>query len=184
MNASTQKVLFDIWALLKPFVTPVLILGGGWFLLEKVFKLGELHKEFETFGIDITDVKSKLSKVINNLQAISSHLVIKTGLDSNLLQTMSPLRLTTKGLSLLVKSGFDKIFKENKDEFIEIVNKNNPKSLLEIDEASSKTMESLRNDDRLTKFKDVAFENGTTIDMLLKICAIYLRDEAAKELLK
>ena len=167
------------------------LVGQGFILwvANKIFKFGQLHNRFTTlekhFGKlenQFDKLKDKLGKVVINIHSIKAFLVTEKAFDAKVITAMSPVRLTDKGTELVKKTGFDKIYIEDKQDFIKKFKSRNVKTLADIDGASNEILEVMKGGKRLSHFKDVAFQNGTTLDLLLKLCAIYLRDEVAKEL--
>lgn len=167
-----------------PLVLAAISSGFTVFLLKTIFNLGGKNKEFDTALIDIKDLKKDVKKLLSHMDKVVTHLVNKTGLDTGLFSSASPLALMTKGKEILNKSGFKKIYKDNKTWFIEEIKKYDVKTLADIDEASIKVMEKCRDSNQFANFKELAFQNGLPIDVFLRVLSIYLRDEAAKEILK
>lgn len=179
----SQQLIASFWSYISPFITPLVLVGGIWFLLERVFKLGSLHTEFKTVVTDLKDLKRKSDAVISNLNVICANLVIKTGLEAKLLQSMSPVKLTSKGEDLVKKAGFDQLYIKGKQKFLKEVKEKKSGSLSDLDDTTLEIINNMHNSNSLGNLKEIAFENGISLEVLLKILSIYLRDEVAKELL-
>lgn len=165
--------LLSYLGLTRETVVPLLIFGAiGYILISS--KIQEVKE----------DLRIKIDNIIRNIIAIKGHLVTNLNMKAELFVAMSPVILTEKGAKLLKRSDFDKIYTGNKGWFIEKIKRRNPEKLSEIDEISGEIMESLRDHEWLKDFKEIAFQNGITVDLLLRVCAIYLREEVAKEILK
>lgn len=181
-NVNWNSILQNpfIQYILSPFVVFSIIL----FFAYKILNLGELKQKFNQALGDIDELKKDGKKLLSHVDIIKTHLVTSGGLSASLFGPGSPLKLLKAGIKLLEASGFKKIYKDNKDWFIDEVEKYNIKTLADIDEASFKVMEKCRNNSKLANFKELAFQNGVSLDILLRVLSIYLRDEVAKELLK
>ena len=145
--------------------------------------MGGLNQKFISTIEDISDLKKDVKKLVSHVDKIISHLAIKTGLSADLFASNSPIVLLKKGIELLEKSGFKKIFKDNKEYFLSEVKKYNIKTLSDLDEASYKVIEKIKEEGKFMDYKEVAFQNGVIIDVLLKVFSIYMREIFAKELL-
>jgi hypothetical protein len=89
----------------------------------------------------------------------------------------SPLSLTERGSSLLVDSGAERFVDEHFDELMEGVNRLNPKTAYDIQEDAKKVIEGLQADDRINPIKEFLFEDGSTLEELVAVMGIYLRDK-------
>ena len=161
-------------------VSPAVVFSFVLFVAYKILNLGSLIEQFKTVTKDVENLKSDNKKLLGHIYIIKTHLVDKTGLDSGLFGAASPLRLLQKGEDLLNKSGFKKVFEENKEWFVDEVKKYKVKNIAEIDEATFKIMSKCRDNDKFIDYKQIAYLNGVSIDVLLRICSIYLRDEISK----
>ena len=56
-------------------------------------------------------------------------------------------------------------------------------TLSDLDEATFKIMGKCRDDEMFMDYKEIAFQNGVIVDVLLKVFAIYMRDELKDEVL-
>lgn len=164
-------------------ISPAIVFSIILFTAYKLTNLGEFKERFNKSLEDIKDFKKDMKRLTSNMDVVKTHLVTKSGLDANLFAAGSPLELLSAGKKLLNFSGFIKIYKDNKDWFIDEIKKYKPKTLADIDEASIKVLEKCKNDDKFADFKQIAFQNGVSIDVLLKTLSIYLRDEVSKEIL-
>ena len=55
-----------------------------WFILEKVYKFGELTQQFKYLQEDMKYVKKEVRRISRHLDIIKTFLVSKHGLDANL----------------------------------------------------------------------------------------------------
>jgi len=187
ISALTQNTTSLDWSailnnqFIQYVVSPAVVFTVGCFILAKVFKLGEFKEEISKTLDKVKDLEKDVKKLLSHVDIIRTNLVTKGGLDASLFAATSPLKLLEKGIKLLEDSGFKNIYSNNKEMFINEVKKYEVKTLADIDEASLKVMEKCRDDSKLANFKEIAFQNGVSLDVLLRVLAIYLRDELAKE---
>jgi len=166
-----------------PAIVWIIVVTVVGFLFARVYKFGEFINKARTALGTVTDLDKEVKKLNNHVVIIKTHLVDKTGLDANLFGPGSPLKLLPGGIKILEKTGFKHIYTENKKWFIEEAKKYKFNTLAEIDETSLKIIEHCSKEKKFADYKEIAFQNGITIDVLLRILAIYLRDELAKEIL-
>ena len=165
-------------------ISPAIVFSVVLFLVYKFMKLGELKQMFKQSITDIGELKSDVKKIKSNMQVVKTHLVTQQGVDANLFASSSPLELKPKGIKLLKESGFKNIYKNNKDWFIEEISKYNPLTLADLDETSFKVLEKCNDIRKFADFKQIAFQHGVSLELLLRVLSIYLRDEVAKTIFK
>jgi hypothetical protein len=165
-------------------LSPAVCMGIVIFIFARVYKLGGFMQKIQTAFNSLNSLSESVQKLDKHVGVIKTYLVTNQGLDSGLFGPGSPLKLLPAGLKLLEKTGFKKIYKDNKKWFIEEAKKYNHKTEAEIDEASYKVMQHCHDKKEFTNFKEIAFQNGVSIDVLLRALSIYLREELVKELLK
>lgn len=188
-SATSQNLSLIDWNIIfqNPFVqyvlSPAIALSIVLFIAYKLLNLGELKQKFVQSLKDVDDLKKDSKKLLSHVDIMKTHLVTNDGLNANLFAPGSPLQLLDKGKKLLQDSRFEEIYKENKTWFLDEIKKNKINTLADIDDASMRVIEKCRDNQKYCNFKEIAFENGVSLDVLLKVLAIYLRDEAAKELL-
>lgn len=69
---------------LQYLLSPAVAAAFIWFLLEKVYKLGELSREFKYMQEDIKEMKKEIRRISRHLDIIKTFLVSKHGLDASL----------------------------------------------------------------------------------------------------
>lgn len=153
------------------------------FIFKFVFKLGETNTVVHTAVSDITQLKSDVRKLLSHVDVMKTHLVNSGGLQAGLFAPGSPLKLTPKGEAILELSRFKKIYEENKEWFENEVVKYNVKNDSDIDEASYKLMLKCANEKKFTDYKEIAFQNGVQLEVLIRVISIYLRDQLIKKVL-
>ncbi len=185
-NIVSQKTdwafLFDS-PFIKYLLSPAVVFAVILFVAYKLLNIGKLLQKFDDALKDIDKLDRNMQRLLSHMDIVKTHLVTKTGMDASLFASGSPVFLLKKGKELLNLSGFKTIYTNNKDWFINQFRRETISTLADIDSHSLEVMENMRDDPKLENFKNIAFDNGTSVDVLLRVCAIYLRDEVAKEIL-
>jgi len=189
MSAVPQRTTSFDWNTIvnNPYISymtsPAIVFGILLCVIITSFKLGGFKQELSDYEKDIESLKKDVKKLLSHVDIIKTHLSDKSGLDTHLFSAESPLRLLEKGKELLRKSGFENIYKNNKSWFISQIKSHKVKTESDIDEASLKVLEKCRENNKFMDFKEIAFQNGITPDVLLRVLSIYLRDTLSKEIL-
>ena len=146
----------------------VLVVTLAWHSRGYADKIDFLYKKFPKFEIAL----------IRLLSALGQKEILEAFVGSG-----SPLHLTSAGEQMLEESGFYKFFETNRNYLINEVKKLKPKVRFDIEEAAKKVMFELPED--LPDFgpiKEYAYKKGRPLVRMLSAYAIYLRDQAIKEL--
>ena len=169
--------------LLKYLSTPALLLSMAIWILYQTFRFGKFSERFDNLCKQINKLLGEFQTTKKDVGIIKTILISKFGVEAELFSTTTPLTLTAKGKKLLEKSGFREMYKQEKDYFLNTIREKNPKTAAEIDKVAKEIMFALEDEEKLSKFKETAFESGVELPLLLQVCAIYLRNKAIKELL-
>lgn len=161
---------------------PVLIVGAIVWIFNRIYKLGTLNEQFNNLTNLVKDLNKGFERLDKTVSNITTYLAVALGADKNLFGSQSPLKLTKEGRKLLKATGFIDIYKDQKDYFLNKIRKNNPQTEAEVDESATQIMNGYDDKKHLSKFKQVAYENGVVLPTVLKLLAIYLREQAIKEL--
>jgi hypothetical protein len=168
--------------ILQYIISPAVMITAVLWVLSKSFNLGQIVKQIDDTAKDIDSLKKDSKHLINHVSIMKTHLVTNSGLDANLFGPGSPLKLLPNGKKLLNKSKFVSTYNENKDWFVTKVEDYEIISLADLDEACSHILYEFKDTTEFINFKEVSFNNGVTVDVLIKVLAIYLRNELSKEL--
>lgn len=182
MNEFEQFLIESAPNFLSQLVTPTLVLSGIWFLFQYVFKLGGIKTKFDSLQKSVEDLSKKSSSIINNVTVIKTHLVDRSGIDAQLFQTMSPITLTSTGKKLIDEIGFSVYVKKHNEQLKKIFLENKADTLLKVDELSESHVLDLFEKGEFPSYDNEAFQRGITLEVLLRGCALYLRNHIAKEL--
>lgn len=151
----------------------VALLGGIGFFVKKIFdKTESLETGFKPVVPAIVEIQGKFSEAGHN---ILFPLTVTPG---------SPLQLTDYGKQLMQDSGFNGILADNNNRkvLVDFVIAMNPQTEYDVQECSTKSIEKLleNNNPILTPLKDYAYNNGLSIDILVKPAGILLRDKVLR----
>ncbi|MBP9759308.1 hypothetical protein KBD45_06455 [Candidatus Dojkabacteria bacterium] len=163
-------------------VSPAIVIGIVIWVVYKLLNLGEIKEKFFKALEEIKELKSDVKKLVTDVTIIRTHEIESGGITAQAFAPGSPLKLLPRGLIILEASGFKKIYQDNKEWFIDEVKKYNVKTLSDVDDACYQLVQQCGTDSKFANYKEISFQNGITIDILLKILSIYLRDEVAKQI--
>ena len=132
-------------------------------------------------------IENKVDKMDNKINKIDSRVSYIEGRISNALENSlapghSPRKLNEEGKRIFDESKIENIVIENKDMLFDAVKKENPQTAYDVQETAKKAMNLLQeNSDILIRLKNGAFKAGASIESVLFVGSIYLRDIALKE---
>ncbi len=113
----------------------------------------------------------------HNVQAISNYLIRNhRDFDPSILKMMSPYQIQQGGYDILEKSKFIEIFKNNKNAFFDCVDKNSPKTKLDIENYSIACYSMLFDKDFMTPLKTYLYNNPDNRDVFPVLAGVYIRD--------
>ncbi len=132
----------------------------------------------------VDDLKEDKDKIFIKLEALRSDVdtlkefkVYATKfIDKNLYQAQSALSLTELGKELVEKSGFIKIFSNEKDNLVKMLEKKNPKTKYDVQEMARELMDELKGYPAFSSIKSYAYTSGKDVGQILRAGAILLRD--------
>ena len=114
--------------LFQYLISPALIVGFLLFFCIRIFKLGELSIKFKTLLKDVEGLKTDSNKVTKDVGVIRTHLISSLGMKAELFTSSSPITLQPKGEEILEKSGFKKIYEDDKEPFVSKIKQLNVKN--------------------------------------------------------
>lgn len=142
-----------------------------------IFYLGALHYRIGKFCDDHPRIQQSLIRISEIL------LQKKMATDRVYTASASPITLTEEGKKAIAESGFMTFYETNKRTLIDRIQKKNPKTIADLEEACKNIMLSI--EDTLPSFdllKQFAYKKGEPISQILFAGAIALRDILQKEL--
>ena len=100
---------------------------------------------------------------------------------SKFIKTKSPFALTEEGKKLLEDSGGKLYIEQNKEELIKQIGAKNPNSAYDVQEYAKAVITEKSSDESFKEIKDYLFKNGLTLDLIVGVMGISLRDIALPE---
>lgn len=182
MNVAQPFFFHYVELFIQYLLSPAIVGAVLYFAFSRTLQLGEVRKDFETLKDDVAELKKKTTGLTSNVTVIRTHLVDKAGLNADLFKIMSPLSLARSGKRLVKAVGFVDFVKENEASIQAFFKKQKPKTLLELDELSESFVTSMYEAGKLGNYENEAFKRGLYLEVLLRACALYLRDYFAKVL--
>jgi hypothetical protein len=127
----------------------------------------------------LDDLKETMDKAKHNIKFICDSLTqSKIKFDPTYLRAFSPLQLTDKGIEIINAVEFNKIFNENKPDFINFINSENPKTRYDTELSSIKSIVSLFDKEYFYPVKKYLYENpGLDERSMRTILGVYVRDK-------
>ena len=130
----------------------------------------------------LDDLKETCDKLVTKATSIDNRVSnIEGRLGIGFTSPGSPVRLTPKGMQLLNESGAKAIV-DNEDNKKEILNgiclESKPKTAYDVQEKTKQTIKGMSDNKMFIPLKDYVFAQGTSLEILLDIVAIYFRDTA------
>lgn len=144
-------------------------------LLIVMLFIGKYREKVDRHDLDC----DKLSK---QFLAISTQLAkLEGGLERDrvqnpYIQSKSPLALTDRGKALLIDSHGKDYIDLKKTEFLEEIKLETPKTAYDVQELSKRLIEKRTSLDEFNTIKEFAYKKGITLDLILEVLGIYLRD--------
>lgn len=159
------------------FVVNAIIAGAvGWGAASR--KIGTYQNKVDNLETTIgKDEHGGLRKTVGDIH--SKVIACETRLQERepLTRRRSPVSLTDRGSSFLDSSGGKQFVDDNFDELLASVEVLEPKTAYDVQEDAKQVIESLRDDERLNPIKDFLFKDGSTLDEVFTVMAIYLRNK-------
>lgn len=138
-------------------------------LTEKVEQLEKREEKSQT----------KLDQLCSDMavqQSVTANLQRSVDKDSGVAQAHSPLALTDKGWKLVRDSGAYVIYDAIKDELVDELELQNPRSRYDVQEKARWMMGQKFEDERFSQVEDWAYEHGEDFLQILRSLGLPLRD--------
>lgn len=160
-----MEINFTLWDLVSA-LTLVSVIVGCIFIGRKLQILDDLQKTMEK-------IKTNIKIACDAL--IKSEVIEFNGTD---LQTYSPFQITEEGKQKINDLGFEKIFEDNKKDFFDFIDAENPKSKYDIEAMSIKAVFSLFNKDYFRGVKEYLYNNPTYgTKQMITLLGVHVRDK-------
>jgi len=153
--------------------TIVLSIGGS------IFAFGRFSARLKRVELDVEKISPKLDILINCFNRLIGKLEkLKTlsGLDDLYYKTSSPRALTENGMRMIEESGLKEFIDNNTDELFKKIEATKPGTNYDIEQLSMDIMLMHSGDNRINKAKEIAYQRGTDLNLMLLASGLYLRD--------
>ena len=118
-----------------------------------------------------------------NVKVISDYLAKKDGrFNHQDLRDYSPLRLTPSGKKFIASLGFDKAFADNRGDFFDYINDEEPKQKYDVETAAIKSVILLSDKDYMRPLKKFMYNNpDRNLRNTAPTLGVYIRDKYLEE---
>lgn len=135
--------------------------------------MGTYKNKVDTLGEDVRVMKDEI-KLIRDKAVACETLLDERG---PLTKRRSPVSLTDRGRIVLENSGGKKFVDDKIESLSGKVEEKNPNTAYDIQELSKEVIASMKDSDDFNIFKDYLFKEGLSIDDIVEVLSIYLRDK-------
>lgn len=136
---------------------------------EKVNRLEENDKDCRKELKQLATSVAVLDERIQNIQKSVDNLASSA-------QSHSPIQLTDKGWKMVKDSGAYKIFEDNRDRYLTELENSKPRSQYDAQDKAYRIMSAKFNAKEFQPIQQWAFDNGKTVDEIVRILGYPLRD--------
>lgn len=135
-------------------------------------KVDQLENRDKEHGKELKDLCTKVAVLDERVQNIQKSI------DSlaSAAQAHSPIQLTPQGWKMVKDSGAYSIFEDNRDKYLEELEAQRPRSQYDTQEKAYKIMSDKFNAKEFQPIEQWAFNNGKTMDEIIRILGYPLRD--------
>jgi len=137
--------------------------------------IGKYKEKIDRHDRDNDKLNNKLAEISDRLANIEGGLE-RDRAQSQYIQSKSPLGLTDKGKALLIDSTGKDYIDSKKMEFFKEMKSKKPKTAYDVQELSKEIIANRIYRDEFNSIKEFAFVKGVTLDVVLDVLSIYLRD--------
>lgn len=135
-------------------------------------KIDRLEKDVEKITTKAEALRSDVDKMTIAVGSLEKNIDKLSGYS----QSHSPISLTEKGQKVIDDSGFSQIFENIKEDLLNDLENQNPRSQYDAQEKARMMLGSMTDDKRFRSVEKWAYENGEDFAQILRAGAIPLRD--------
>jgi len=138
-------------------------------------KVQTISRTLDQMGPDLKEIREKFSGLETKVNTLWA---------DKYATAHSPRRLNERGKEILIKSGIKELVETNRSRLLEMVRAKNPTNAYDAEQAIMTVMADFPKQfpDTVVHLKDGAFRSGVTIDTLLYVGGLHLRDEIFPDL--
>jgi len=150
-------------------------------ILIMLLSVGKYKEKVDRLCYDNDKVGDKLTQISEKLSNIEGGLE-RDRATNEYIKSKSPLSLTDKGKALLIDSTGKDYIDLKHAKFLKEIKSKNPKTPYDVQELSKDIISARTSLDEFNDIKDFAFSKGISINVILEVLGIYLRDLLLKDL--
>lgn len=158
-----------------------LVTGGLSGFLVFIYKMGKYTEKVDRLEGDRDSQDERIRNLDRKIIACETRLEERKDIGAYLQKRKSPISLSSKGKELLEKSEGKKFIDDDKKNLIKKIKDRNPKSPYDVQELAKEIVSSLKNEEKFTPLKNYAFKEGLSLDVIITVMSVYLRDLAIPE---
>ena len=142
------------------------VLGGVWFIIDKIFKFGRVSQRIDNIEVDVAGMKKTLDGHHEDITKIKTVLVEKYPKSTNVFSMKSsPRKLNDLGEKLYAKVNGDKFIADNKAALFDFIKNSKPLVALDVEQAANAACLSLVPTPAFNDLKDFVYnEPSWTLD--------------------
>lgn len=149
------------------------LLGGGLTSFAVVsIRIGKYVNKLDNACTDVGDLKKEMKEIRD--KAVAAETLLKER--GPLTKTKSPISLTERGQKVLADSGGQKFIDDNYVDFKSQIESKKPETSYDVQEMAKAVVEGLREDVRFNPLKEYLFKEGLSVEDIVSVLGIYLRD--------
>lgn len=171
------------WPTVGVVVTVVaVLLGGATFIVSKIFNLGKVSNRLEVVESEVKKIDDAINSTKDTItKRIDDLMILMT--QSNLTVAHSPRQLSTEGIRIFESSGIKPIVEQYFDEIVEKVKERKPENAYQAEKAILDVVNGLIGEDDVKNFVEKgAFNSGSTVEIVLFVAGIFIRDKVLSEI--
>lgn len=146
-------------------------------LLTFFFTFGQYKQKVDSNQKLVEKISDKISELSDRISRLEGG-IDRDRAPSEYIKKQSPLGLTDKGKSLLLDSHGKDYIDTNKDMPIKAIKSKNPKTAYDVQELAREIIKNHSNNDDFNLVKDFIYKQGLSLDTVIDVMGIYLRDIA------
>lgn len=134
------------------------VLGGVWFIIDKIFKFGRVSQRIDNIEVDVAGMKKALDGHHEDITKIKTVLVEKYPKSTNVFSMISsPRKLNDLGEKLYAKVNGDKFIADNKAALFDFIKNSKPLVALDVEQAANAACMSLVPTPAFNDLKDFVY---------------------------
>lgn len=154
-----------------------------------MFKMGKVFGKIDNLDMKFDSLDNKVDSIDKRLSRLESKVLVletKMGmifLQSSYTESHSPMELNEAGKNVLMDSGVRHIVEPYYQQILAAVKAQNPQTAYQVQEILIQELRDYKDKEELrTALEDGAYRSGASLDSVLFVEAIYIRDRVLKDM--